>query len=476
MAELVAFRAALLRVGFTPALQDAIVAQGITSITDLVMFQKDHIKRICKLIRERPIDPIDMNIRQEQMLETMRYWVQTRMRANIPINPTQFTLAVAREEAMKLVYETEESTEKDPEVKLPDKFKLSSKWIIFSEAVNTYLNRLKGVSKIPLNYIIRDIEIPRPGVQYVTENEMLVQHAALVGPQFNKDNERVYGIIKQLILEGPAWSFVTQGIDRSAHGRLAWLALRAHYEGESYMNKQKEEAYTALEAVHYKGEKTTFTFEHFTNILTKAYNDLHRYGEPVLESKKVRDLLAKIQDPRLEGAKQTVRITQGYKDNFAAAINFIAESVIPLARTSRSISEVMTEGRGQGRGTRLARGGRTHRGDERAGGRYTQRGGRGRGRGYRGRYYNRGGRNISARNVPYITPQDWSNMSYEEQQRVLTARGTRRQVEVVGTETQNQDYSSQVSAITMPPPAIVAQVTTTSANSAFGGRAAYRNP
>lgn len=101
------------------------------------MFQKEQIKRICKILRERANNPVNINIRQEQMLETMRYRVQTRMRANLPINPALFTIAVAQSEAIKMIRELEEGTDKDPEVKMPDKFKLGSKWIIFSEAVTT---------------------------------------------------------------------------------------------------------------------------------------------------------------------------------------------------------------------------------------------------------------------------------------------------------------------------------------------------
>jgi hypothetical protein len=48
MAELEAFRATLGRVGFTQAAQEAIVNQGVMSFHDLLMFQKDQIKRICK--------------------------------------------------------------------------------------------------------------------------------------------------------------------------------------------------------------------------------------------------------------------------------------------------------------------------------------------------------------------------------------------------------------------------------------------
>lgn len=108
----------------------------------------------------------------------------------------------------------------------------------------------KNYKQLPLSYIIRDIEIPIHGVVYLTKYETLVQNAVVMEPGFDKDNARVYGILKWLILEGAVWSFITPWIDQAAHGQIAWLALRAHYEGESFMTKQKEEAYTALNAVH----------------------------------------------------------------------------------------------------------------------------------------------------------------------------------------------------------------------------------
>jgi hypothetical protein len=78
-----------------------------------------------------------------------------------------------------------------------------------------------------------------------------VLHGHRLGDQYNHDNEQVYSVIKQLILEGPAYSFITQQIDRVADGRATMQALRAHYEGERFMARQKQEAYTILETVHY---------------------------------------------------------------------------------------------------------------------------------------------------------------------------------------------------------------------------------
>jgi len=253
-----------------------------------MIYSKEQIKRVCTVIREDPTNPIPISMEQEQLLAAMRHWVKMRVCTDRDISPDLFAHEVAIAEAIKMVNIAEEIiSERESDVKMPEKFKATSKWIIFSEAVDTYLNRLRDQGQIPLNYVIRTIDIPVPGTQYATEQEMLIATAPLVGDQYDLDNERVYGIIKQLTLEGPAWAYITSNIDHTKNGHGAWLALRAHYEGESFLNKQKEETYKIIEGVHYKGECSTFIFEHFSGILTKGYNDLQRYGEPIIEAKKV---------------------------------------------------------------------------------------------------------------------------------------------------------------------------------------------
>lgn len=156
---------------------------------------------------------------------------------------------------------------------------------------------------------------------YATEQEFLISMTPLKVDQYNLDNGRVYGLVKQLILEEPGWSNITNTINRIKGGRAAWLVLRAHYEGDSYINKQKEDAYKMIESLHYKGELATFTFEHFSGQLTKAYNDLQRYNEPILESKKVRGLLNKVMDPELESAKQAIHVNPQHKNDFSMALS-----------------------------------------------------------------------------------------------------------------------------------------------------------
>jgi hypothetical protein len=497
-AQLTLFRAALGRIGFDPDGQSALIEHGFTSMYNMMIYSKEQIKRVCTVLRERPLNPLVITIEQEQLLTTMQNWVKTRVRLNQNIDPQLFTRDVAIAEAIKMVNIAEESiNDKESDVKLPDKFKLSTKWVIFAEAIDTYLNRLKGQGRVPLNYVIRDLVAPIPGTVFATEQEHAVAAAPLNGFQYDLDNERVYGIVKQLILEGPAWAYITSTIDRAKDGRGAWLALRAHYEGESFLTKQKEEAYKCLETVHYKGERATFTFEHFTGLLTKAYNDLQRYGEPILESKKVRDLLAKITDPKLESAKQAIRITSTYKNDFSMAVNFLAESVETFDRVkTRTISHI----------SQSSTSANSNRGRFRRSGRFTthtaeQHGGRGRGgRGnYRGRGRGARGRNANhnTTTTTYIPPSEWNAMTSEQRQSFLQARATSRihaiasslipddisaVTNTTGISTTNAPNIQQIAPMyTMPPPPPVGPTSVTGnttiatlSSTPFGGRPAHR--
>jgi hypothetical protein len=93
---------------------------------------------------------------------------------------------------------------------------------------------------------------------------------------------------------------------------------------------EMKEAYSALECIHYEGERKGFTFEKFVEKHNEAFLELSQYGEPVLESKKVRDFLLRINAPELAAAKQQVHATPTLLANFQDAANFIALSVTPL--------------------------------------------------------------------------------------------------------------------------------------------------
>jgi hypothetical protein len=156
---------------------------------------------------------------QEQLLEAMRNWVKTRTHCGLPITVNLFTLEVVEAEAIKMVSALEAvRTEKQDDVKMPSKFK-GLDWPINKEAFETYCSHLTSSDGlVTLNYVLRDQEYPNEGDDYVNEQEMMVLRSPLTGIQYDRDNERVYLLIKQWILDGPAWSFITPDLDRIKDG------------------------------------------------------------------------------------------------------------------------------------------------------------------------------------------------------------------------------------------------------------------
>jgi hypothetical protein len=139
--------------------------------------------------------------------------------------------------------------------------------------------------------------------------------APLLGPDYLRDNARVYAIIVQLVLEGPGLNY-TLVFDRVGDGRATWLALVHHFEGDIFRNRNVKEAYSTLEYIHYEGQRKGFTFETFVKKHNEAILELSRYGEPVLEIKKVRDFLSRIIAPELAAAKQQVHAAPTLLANF----------------------------------------------------------------------------------------------------------------------------------------------------------------
>ena len=145
--------------------------------------------------------------------------------------------------------------------------------------------------------------------------------APLVGDDFQRDNTRVYGIIKQLVLEGPGRSYILP-FDKTSNGRAAWLSLTAHFEGESYCNRNVEEAYATLESLHYEGERRGFTFEKFVEKHNGAYLELERYGEPVLETKKSEGFNSSYQFTRTHSCSTTSKSKPCLLSQLSASCKF----------------------------------------------------------------------------------------------------------------------------------------------------------
>jgi hypothetical protein len=265
LVALTTFTDVLDRIGFTQQQREVIIeATGCRNIAMLGLLTTDQISKMCKRLESRTVDPVIISTVQEQLLLGLRYWVENNQRLQLPIVAEDFNMIVVLNQVQKLRQQAEDDARRDKETvaKAPDKFKNGTAWKVFTEATETYLSQLLGSGQIPLSYVIRKIDTPDPDAIYQNDIERLIAIAPLQGDAFLRDKIKAYGIIKQLVIEGPGRSYILP-FYKANGGRSAWLALRAHYEGEGFKNRNVEEAYSALENIFYEGEKKGFTFEKF---------------------------------------------------------------------------------------------------------------------------------------------------------------------------------------------------------------------
>jgi hypothetical protein len=353
---------------------------------------------------------------------------------------------------MRQAVKDEAQADKEMVAKAPDKFKNANNWKAIAEVLDTYLMQLLGSGRVPLSYVIHPDVAAQPGAIYATEQACLIALAPLNGPSHQRDNARVYGIIKQLVLEGPGRTFILR-YDTAANGQGAWLALKAHYEGDGFRNRNVEDVYAMLDRLNYEGEKRGFTFEKFLERHMECYLELERFNEPVLETKKVRDLLNRIKAPELAAAKQQVWATDRLANSFEEAANFLALSIVPLKTSTQQVAGATMSNNTGGSVSGQGNGGGSGCGK-----------GRGRGRGH-GHGHGRGRGCIC---TTYYTSDEWYNLSQDQKSRVLEARSSASTTGSAGPATGGRRQLGSIitavhddaSAITTPT-AIVATVATT---------------
>ena len=400
LAQTEAFKQALARCGILAPARDAFVEQGVENMEACLQFSVDDVAKLCKIIRAEEI----LTFMHEQRFTALRYWVEDQKRRGKPTDAELFTQEVCDGVLTQMVRNNEITDAKDTgKLPMPNKFTKPPAWLPFKETVVTYADQLRSSDQItPLSYIARKNAVPAPGAVYANEREERIQTVAVSGHHYNRDNARFYALLKSLTLEGPAWTWIER-FDCASDGRGAFMALVAHYEGDSAQNYNKELAYKSVENATYQGERRNFSFDQYISVHQRAYSSLERLDEAVPDEKQVRDFLRGIQDntPSMRAAVAHVEADNAMNSSFAETVNYISKIVTKSGirnSDTRNVSAVHA-GRGRGRGKGGRGGGRGGRG-----------GNKGRGKGKPGKYY---------------TADAWAALSPEEKTAVIAARNTK---------------------------------------------------
>jgi hypothetical protein len=421
--------------------REAVILQGISSFEDFVGLTDKDVQDICSNAKKPggtiqnpnwvaggniplmiPNPGAQVGFIYEKRFRQLRFYRNYLSSVQRPMMPAQATLARLIEAwALYEMLEEDEAPDNMPEklVKQDD-----ARRVI--ENLDEYLKKRRNIHGVPLSYLVRDqVEAPDIAVDqgYATPSfdEEMIRRAPHIGAIYTSDNKILWNVIRHITHNGPGWNWVSK-YTRSSDGRKAYIDFKKHYMGESFTDEIKNAADLILENTEYDGRKRTFTFEHYAERITKAFDDLIEAGEVVDDQRKVRRLLNGLDDPVLAPAKAVIRASSDYKDNYQNTISYLKAQV-----SANNSWQLMQRNRNVGR---------TDTGRDRDGGRN---GGRGRGRGRLGHRPRGPGddRTIhpdrtSASGVFlthfYIDPTNWDTLTREEREHVYALREERDRI------------------------------------------------
>ena len=110
-----------------------------------------------------------------------------------------------------------------------------------------------------MEYVGRDRNLGVQNPQEIAEpdvdsNEIIAAKATLYGPEFQRDNSKVYTILRTILTGTKGWNVISKYASRR-DGRQAYLALKKHFQGSSYFDAMRSQANNLMTKTFYTGER-----------------------------------------------------------------------------------------------------------------------------------------------------------------------------------------------------------------------------
>ncbi len=265
-----------MRIGLSNIAAAEMTDNGITNMNRLRALTEDALDRLIKQMTRDNNGGAGLVIpfTSQQYLHAVRFWANRMYILGTSYDAALINEALAETWNEQRKAEKEAAEAPDGLVKKPETFKKDTKWRPWKESVITYLNSKVGQASIPLSYIVREFDVPIPGLLYSTVHEQLVDMAIHTGPEYNTNNGIVYDLLQSLTLNGPAWSWISSH-QRSRNGRGAWKALIEYYEGDAMQVRTKQQCYDSIAKANYQGPRCGFDFSSYVAIHQQIWNLLN---------------------------------------------------------------------------------------------------------------------------------------------------------------------------------------------------------
>ena len=263
--------------------------------------------------------------------------------------------AIARESmAWTRINHFETLMQIEREYKEPDSLVAPSsggKFMEWIDSLEGYLRELRGVRKVPLSYVIRDVVNPVAlpgyaatynlpyGAEYLSFQEEMIDRTTHDHPTYATDNEHVYHVISTALADTPYLSSIKRHRN-SKDGRGAYLDLVLHHLGSNKGNSIASNSDKRSTTLTWNGRSHRYTLAKHINNLRSCHNDLIRCNDHIeyaipTETQRVERLLASIQsnDHSILSAVTTIKSSKdertGLYTDFERAADFLL-TVAPI--------------------------------------------------------------------------------------------------------------------------------------------------
>lgn len=338
MANVVATRALLVRMGFTDDAAGRVVAadgQGLSNIEDFQQLDEKTMELTCKGIRRPGGAEVGTQVSSvaEMNFKNMINYMKHFQRINRTLTQADITLVKVR----SFCHQTNiEDKHTDP-TEAP---KLNPKnWPLTIESIVEYIGGHRGVEGHPLIYCLRD-EIPapaeaddpmkgQPNSKYKTHDQEMIARGNIVDgvglhtEVYFADNKRVWTLLCDILKQTTAWPHM-KAAKKDEDGRQAYKLVYANFLGPCHVDHMAAAAESVLANWQYKGESPKHNFETFSTKHVEQHNILESLVEfgyhGMDQGSKVRHLNNGIVSTALDTVKTRIISDGALRNNFAQCV------------------------------------------------------------------------------------------------------------------------------------------------------------
>jgi hypothetical protein len=284
---------------------DAIIDEGSNGMSDLLILEEKDITEMMSNLTKLPANGrgVRMGAVLTKKVKALVYWCKEQKRQDLDLDANRITDEELEATLQQMAVETGDDKTK-PE--LLTKFD-PNKWVSWLKKVENYIWQVKGINNTPLIYVVRKTRTAA-SPPFTSGEEERVYKTSQQGPAYNKDNQKVFEVLTQLLSWTMAWTWMSS-YEASKNGKGAFDALRNHYDGPGQIEKRLGYARNILANMHYRSEKQ-YSFKSYVTKLSEAFEVLKDNNVEKAEREKVDCLLDGIQSDNqiVVTAKTNVRM------------------------------------------------------------------------------------------------------------------------------------------------------------------------